>query len=85
MLIVAMVGLQGLSATEADVGPVPLTARFITAADLADDSPILDNMKDFVGAVGESADAKWLEAKGIMNPQIANNVIRRVLFLEVSN
>ena len=82
--LVAAVGQISLNAA-ADSAPVlapvpvhvPLTARFITAADLLDESAIHANMMGFVGA---DTDAKWLAAKVTMQGQIDAGTFRRVLF-----
>jgi len=55
----------------------PLTARFINSNDLSDESPIHFAMKGFVGADTEE---KWISTKSTMEDQIAQNVMRRVLF-----
>lgn len=57
---------------------VVLTARFIEAADLEDSSPIIDAVKEYVGAT-DDAD-KWAGAKATITGQIKDGVIRRVLF-----
>lgn len=59
---------------------VPLTARFITAADLLDTSPIHEDMKRFVGATGDTAAATWITRKSTMSDQIVAGTFRRVLF-----
>ncbi len=55
-----------------------LTARFIEVGDIADGSPILADVKKYVGATNN--DVEWGKSKAIMTDQIAKNVLRRVLF-----
>ncbi|MCX7343102.1 MAG: hypothetical protein NT128_03040 [Proteobacteria bacterium] len=55
-----------------------LTARFIEVGDIADGSPILADVKKYVGVTNN--DAEWAKSKTIITDQIARNVVRRVLF-----
>lgn len=57
---------------------VTLTARFVEAADLEDESPVVEALKGFVGATGNAV--KWEADKATIRGQIKDGMIRRVLF-----